>query len=464
MLKNLLKIIGVIICLILVINILEPAFHRPPNPDYIDEFLCGKYETDIQGSEKILCIDDNEDALVWRLRMIGSAKESVTFATFDLRTDQSGMDVLSAIYDAAERGVKVKLLLDGAYYMLLRGEEEVMQALAANKNVEIRIYNPITLKNIFRLNYRMHDKYLIVDSRMYILGGRNTNDIFLGDRKTGINVDRDILVYDASPESNSSLMELEEYFWQIWNETCVSEKKPAHDETFYNQQYKKLRERYAQLKREYADIEDYEEWEQVTYEADRITLIHNGTQAGKKNPQVLQVIEYMASMGEHVIIQTPYVICDSYMYNVLRNIADKAEVKIILNAVEKGSNPWGCTDYLNHKKDILKTGVSVYELMNDYAVHTKTILIDENISIVGSYNLDMRSTYLDTELMLVIESEQLNQHIREIETEYMSKSKEVLANGQETEGKLCKEKKLDTNKEIFYQILRVVIRPLRHLL
>lgn len=92
----------------------------------------------------------------------------------------------------------------------------------------------------------------------------------------------------------------------------------------------------------------------------------------------------------------------------------------------KGSNPWGCTDYLNQKKKILETGADVYELMNDYPVHTKAVLINDRLSVVGSYNLDMRSTYLDTELMLVIDSEKLNQQIHETESDYMEKAKRYL--------------------------------------
>ena len=61
-------------------------------------------------------------------------------------------------------------------------------------------------------------------------------------------------------------------------------------------------------------------------------------------------------------------ICNGYMYDTLNEIASHAQLKIILNAVEKGSNPWGCTDYLNQKKKILNTGADVYELMNEVPV------------------------------------------------------------------------------------------------
>ena len=159
---------------------------------------------------------------------------------------------------------------------------------------------------------------------------------------------------------------------------------------------------------------------------------------------------------------------------LLRNMKEKslavvacdgnAKLQIVLNAVEKGSNPWGCTDCLNQKKKILETGVDVYELMNDYPVHTKAVLINDRLSVVGSYNLDMQSTYLDTELMLVIDSEKLSQQIHETESDYMEKSKEVLANGQETEGAKYQGKVLNRKKKLYYGVLRIIIRPLRQLL
>ena len=76
----------------------------------------------------------------------------------------------------------------------------------------------------------------------------------------------------------------------------------------------------------------------------------------------------------------------------------------------------------------------------------------------------MRSTYLDTELMLVIDSEKLSQQIHETESDYMEKSKEVLANGQETEGAKYQRKVLNRKKKLYYGVLRIIIRPLRQLL
>lgn len=494
--------------IVVLVNVLAPLFCRKPDEKYLETLQQTEFTSETAGAERIHCIDDNEEALLWRLRMIGTAKESIVLSTFDLRADENGTKLLAALNHAAAKGVKIQLLIDGIYQQLFLAGSSDFQALAAHENVEVGVYNPVTPANLFKLNYRMHDKYVIIDEKMYLLGGRNSNDIFLGDHTEDINVDRDILVYDTSEGQGESLQQLEEYFHEIWNESCVhikrvkqtekvdtaqtnaeqiqEENKPKDNSEIeiqdskesssvsvkadsdkankYADQYQHMEEIYASLLEKYNDIETYNSWEKDTTEANKITLINNGTQAGRKTPQVLQAIQYLSENADHVIIQTPYVICNGYMYDVLQEISDHAKLQIVLNAVEKGSNPWGCTDYLNQKKKILKTGADVYELMNDYPVHTKAVLIDDRLSVVGSYNLDMRSTYLDTELMLVIDSKELNQQIRATEDDYMEKSKEVLADGQETEGVKYEKKLLTWQKKLFYGVLRIIIRPLRQLL
>lgn len=465
------KIVKVVLLFLVIgllfFDILLPLFTRESDPAWEEKMAQTEFESDTLGTERILCIDDNEEALLWRLRMIGNAKKSIVLATFDLRLDENGTKLMAAVYRAAERGVQVQLLIDGIYEPVFLHRNELFLTLAAHENIEIRIYNPITLSGLFRVNYRMHDKYLIVDDEMYLLGGRNSNDIFLGDKQSGINVDRDILVYETLPESGESMAELLDYFSQIWEESCVREvrvKEGKLSEEVLRKAREKFLECYEECLTNDPEMETYCDWEEATYAADKITLISNGTHAGRKSPRVLSAIRSLAVKGEDVLIQTPYVICNQFMYDTLRDISKNADLRIILNTVEKGSNPWGCTDYLNHREDILSAGATVYELMNEHAMHTKTVLVDDHISIVGSYNLDMRSTYLDTELMLVIDSEELNLHIREMAEEYMEKSRAVYSDGTKEEGILYQGKELSEKKQLIYQVLRVVTRFVRHLL
>lgn len=449
---------------VIIINIIRPLGRKNISKDYSESILNTDYYRDEAGTERILCIDNNEDALLWRLRMIGNAKESIIMTTFDLRMDDRGLDVVSALHDAADRGVKVKILVDGIYEPVFLRGNSTFYALCSHENIEVRMYNPIKLKNIYNANYRMHDKYLMVDECMYMLGGRNTSNIFLGRMNAASNVDRDLLVYNSAPGKGESFLQLENYFEQIWTENRVSTVSKNMDEDILKEEYEQLASRYMALSDEHEDFSKFDDWYESTLEADKITLISNGTAPANKEPRVLYTIGELADNADEVIIQTPYIICDKHMYSVLRDIEKHADLKIMINSVEKGSNPWGCTDYLNNKNKVLDTGADVYELMNEYALHTKTVLIDDTISIIGSYNLDMRSTYIDTELMLVVDSEQLNASIREEFEQYKEKSVEVLSNGKETTGSLYQEKEMTTSKKIIYGILRVVIIPFRHLL
>ena len=113
--------------------------------------------------------------------MIGTAQESIVLSTFDLRADDNGTKILAALNCAAARGVKIQLLIDGIYQQLFLAGSSDFQALASYENVEVGVYNPVTPVNLFKVNYRMHDKYLIVDEKMYLLGGRMLVNIFMNE-------------------------------------------------------------------------------------------------------------------------------------------------------------------------------------------------------------------------------------------------------------------------------------------
>lgn len=204
---------------------------------------------------------------------------------------------------------------------------------------------------------RMHDKYVICDRKIYMLGGRNTANLFLGDYSSSKNIDQELLVYETDVDGDSSVNQVLSYFDTIWN-------RP----------------------------------ESKTYRC-------------------------------------------------------KDQTK-----------PWGCTNYLNQKKKIWGTGVKVHEFMGEHSCHTKAVLIDDRMSIVGSYNMDMRSTYQDTELMLAVDSKALNAVIRKEAELDKTYSKTAGEDGVYTYGKYYEEKELHVGKKIFYGILRVVTIPLRRFL
>ena len=371
----------------------------------------------VDRSASVRCLDDNTQALVYRLALIESAQRELIMTTFDMSDGESGQDLMAAMLQAADRGVRIRLMVDGINAWLKLEKSDLFGAFSTYPNIEIRFYNPIRLTKLWKLNYRMHDKYLIADDTAYILGGRNSNNLFLGAYRDTYNIDRDLYVLERTEKNASDVMQKKErnslqdikaYFEKIWVQ--------PDQKIFRKKETEKTKEGLALLREHYKELqtaypEAFSENEtlltQDLIRVDSIQFLHNPLYADEKVPVVYQRICQEMEQGETILIQTPYIICDKGMYQDLSELCRAGkQIEIITNAVESGANPWGCTDYLNERKSILKTGAGVYACMAGQSLHTKTVLIDDETSIVGSYNLDLRSTYLDTELMLLVKSKE----------------------------------------------------------
>ena len=408
--------------------------------------------------ERVKSIESAEDALLYRLRLIENAKEEIVFSTFDLRADGSGQDIMAALYGAAQRGVRVRVIVDGLNGFLHLQNSGVLRALAAEENVEVRFYDPIDLLRPWKLNYRLHDKYLIADGEKYILGGRNTNDLFLGSYQEEQNIDRDLLVVSDGGEG-TSVSQLLSYFESVWsqpeNRTITGKASSQTDA---------LRERDAFLRSGFPEAFAAVDWEAETTAVVRVSLFSGSPRAEDKAPELWDALVRLMAQGDDVLLQTPYIICNHKMYDDLEQLAASRQVRVLTNAVENGANPSGCSDYLREKQNILSRGLDVYEVVCGQSLHTKTILIGDDLSVVGSFNADMRSAYLDTELMLVIESEEVNAALRQESETYITQSRLALHDGGTEYGARFEEATLPWAKRALYGVLSVVSRPVRHLL
>lgn len=435
--------------------VIPPLFHKSTDNEITSP--CPAPDTTAQ--ERVLSIDNNMDALLWRLRLIETAQERVVLTTFDFRDDNSGQDIMAALLHAADRGVEVQILIDGINGPLRLTGSQNFQELAAHECVEVKFYNPINLLKPWKLNYRMHDKYLIADDFAYILGGRNTDDLFLGNYADSYNEDRDILVYETIPGEGSSYVQLQEYFEQVWNLPCCKLYKP------YGKGTGNLEEHYQEIRTGYPDAFTEPEWVEITMETNGIELCTNPVEPKNKEPLLWDRLVSEMRQENDILIQTPYIICSRNMYQDLTDIsADGSRVKIFINAVESGTNPFGCTDYLNQQSNVRRTGGYIYEYLGEQALHTKTIVAGNNICMIGSCNLDMRSVYLDTEMMLLIDCPKLNESIRKQAEGLEGESRMVSPDGVVVEGKNYQSVNQNMFKQLFYGVLRVLIIPFRHLL
>ena len=105
--------------------------------------------------------DDNTDALLYRLNLIDQAEKEIIFSTFDFNVDEAGKDIMASLLSAAERGVRIRMLVDGFSGMLDVNNSPWFEAMASHENIELKIYNPIHFYAPWKMQARLHDKYLI---------------------------------------------------------------------------------------------------------------------------------------------------------------------------------------------------------------------------------------------------------------------------------------------------------------
>ena len=389
----------------------------------IEGFTASDFYGDSDTGQRARIISDNGEALAERIRLISQAEEEIILSTFDFNADDSGKMLLAALLSASRRGVHVSLLVDGLAYATGILGNPWFQALTREENVELKVYNPLNPLKPWNLMGRLHDKYLIADRTAYILGGRNCYDFFLGDHDGYKNYDWDVLVCCEDAGAFPSLDQLLEYFRSVWAlDEChaVASRKEGKQE--------ELLALYSRMQEEHADWFLPVDYKELTVPARRVRLVSNPIGPQVKEPVVFYTItELMEQAEESVSIHTPYILCDDWMLGQLADICISVpKVTMMTNSVANNGNPFGAMDYYVNKEKLLGSGVGMLEYDSGVSYHGKCFTIDDRIAAVGSFNWDMRSAYLDTELMLVIDSPELNRQLREAMGGYEQDSLKVI--------------------------------------
>lgn len=227
-----------------------------------------------------------------------------------------------------------------------------------------------------------------------------------------------------------------------------------------------LENRYENLKTNYGYLFESFDYAAVTKPTKGVHLISGQTGIYGKEPLVFEKLSrLMLEADTQVIIHTPYAVCNDYMYDTLKKISSTVpEVRMLINSVGNGDNVVASSDYLKNKKHLINTGVEMYEYEGGTSYHGKSIVIDDDVAIVGSYNLDLRSTYMDTELMLLVKSEDIANEL----TGYMDAmeydSRRVISATEYDTPAHVTPQEAPALKKIIFKILGVVLTPFRCLI
>lgn len=407
-----------------------PYMKEPTVSDtFKQEFSTEQFYSDSLSCDRALVVEDNGDALAERIRLIEQAQNQIILSTFDFRADTAGKQVLAALMAAADRNVSVQILVDGFSFLMQMKGDPYFYALTEKENVEIKVYNPINVLTPWKGMSRLHDKYLIADETLYLLGGRNTFNYFLGDQEGHKNYDRDLLVYNTGG-ADSSIYQLRDYFETIWNQKECKSWTPGRWLTnthAVKEKSDELYKIYDTMQRAHKDWFASTDYEVRTLPVNKITLLTNPTKLYAKEPQVFYGLgQLMEQAKQGVLIHTPYIMCNDMMYETFDRIdQNNVPVTVMTNSVVNNGNAFGAVDYALHKEELLDTGLQILEYEGGISYHGKSIVIDDDIAIIGSFNMDMKSVYQDTEMMLVINSKELAAQLTKNLESYQKDAKEA---------------------------------------
>lgn len=424
-----------------------------------------------ESCDRAMLLETNTSAWEERIRLFSQAEERIILSTFDMRQGESTRDILAMLLHKAEEGVQVKILVDGFSGIIRMEGKPLFYAASSHPNIEIKLYNPVNLLTPWKTQGRMHDKYVIIDDKAFVLGGRNCFDYFIGDYNTkNKSFDREVLIYNTANGTEagreSSLYQVEAYFEKVWNGgecQLFHDKKSLAERKKVEKERKLLEKRYEKLKTENTELFEEFDYAKVTWPTEEVQLISGETGIYGKEPVVFEKLcQLMEQAEKRVIVHTPYIVCNEDMYERLEEVAKKApDIHIMINSVENGDNLVASSDYLQNKEKVVAVGIPLLEYDGGTSSHGKSIVIDDDISIIGSYNMDLRSTYMDTELMLSVRSEGLTKELA-ANMEGMEKDcrRVVSATEYETPEHIQVEE-IPLPKKMVFRLLGILLKPFR---
>lgn len=390
------------------------------------------------------------DGFLARAQMIGAAERALDLEYYIFRQDETGQLLTDALLRAADRGVRVRVLVDDAD--TLQGDDQIA-VLSAHPKIEIRIFNPFAYRghaelfrdvefafNELRLDYRMHNKLLVVDNAIALVGGRNIGDqYFQVDPESQFGDDD---VFAAGP----IVKNLSKTFDDFWNSDLaipvagLGKGKPS--DASLDAYRKTLDEHRKELK---ADGADYARrvasgeplagmlsgklplvWAhaQVVYDSPDKERVEKGEMVGKLMHRT--VADAAAAVQSELLMVTPFLIPGDDGMRLFEDLRNRGvRVRILTNSLESTPELVAQSGYMRYRAPLLADGVELYEVRSllgnargsgesavatrsgNYALHAKLFVFDRQRLYIGSMNFDQRSHHLNTEVGLIIDSPEL---------------------------------------------------------
>jgi putative cardiolipin synthase len=384
---------------------------------------------------------EGTEAFVLRVQSARMAQRSLDVQTYIWHADLTGMYFAHELIAAADRGVRVRLLLDD---MDARAKNAGLAALAAHPNIHVRLFNPFAsrggtlaflgegIRSFSRLNRRMHNKSWIADNRIAIVGGRNVGDEYFGASDAVNFVDLDFamvgpVVRDASTSFDKYWNSPSSYPMELLDADSITQ--PALDKlrnSLATHSEQSEGTRYGISLRSNDSIKrmvegDWPlEWTQkyrfISDDPLKVTMTSYDSQRSEVGAAL---VPFARSAQTDLTIVSPYFVPGKSGSELLIQSAQAGKrVRVMTNSLAANDVAAVHGGYSRYRKSLLKGGVQLWELkpLGDYdahtslfgssgaSLHTKALSVDGNTLFVGSYNVDPRSTWLNCEQGVLVES------------------------------------------------------------
>ncbi len=435
----------IILVVVLILVVLGFMTHLPDNsnrteskviPDGETTSLGKAFRPSLQkypGLTGVHLLGKGLDAFVGRAVLARLAERSIDVQYYMFHQDTVGRLLINELLDAADRGVRVRLLVDDMY-----GEEadDVWSTLDSHPSFEVRLFNPFVrghsknLQFITRLrtvNHRMHSKTFTVDNQVTIVGGRNIGDEYFDANPNLAFADMDVMAI------GSVVPDVSDEFDEYWNSEHAYPMTTLLAEAAENTALDKLRQdldAFYQEKSTSAYIDALENSDfakalmnkTARFSPAKAIVIHDSAEKlargkdWKDDLLISQLAPYIKKATEEFVLVSPYFVPGQRGADALCKLSEQGvRVRVLTNSLVSNDVAAVHTGYMRHRKQLLRCGVKLFELneqikkeqgklftwlpgLSKSSLHAKTMAFDHKAMFVGSFNFDQRSLNINNEI------------------------------------------------------------------
>lgn len=451
------------------------AFKNPNARERLEPFSAKLGSEERKNKDRVQLIESAEDGVRVRKELIEGAKESIDISYFTFRDGEIGQMMLGGVLEAADRGVEVRVLLDSLSFLAsLTGEfKDLIYGLDSHENIDFKFYDPVNPLFPFNWNKRLHDKMILIDDNLALIGGRNIADNYYMDdvKWKTFSKDRDVLIFKDQSEGDyySVIEDMKNYYNDTWNyeySRSFIKKLNSREKTKSDLACENLKDKYIEIKYSFKEKPYKINWYEITMPVENIEFVHNPVGKINQDPWCLREILFLSSQAEEsIFMQSPYIIPTRRIEAIYNQYdIDLKKTTMLTNSYYSSPNHLSISAYSNYREEMVDSGVSIYEYQGEGSLHAKTYIFDDYISAIGSFNLDARSSYINSETMVVIFSEDFAEKLKKNVQLDLDKSLELADDYSYIEDGDIEKGEISRLKRISVAILSKITPLLEHIL